>query len=77
MEGELKVELFDETDLGECTEIPQDDRVLSVGDQFNVVPGDWHRFVALSDCRVLEVYWTVDIDSNDIHRADEGGILVT
>jgi quercetin dioxygenase-like cupin family protein len=72
--GSLRVELFEETEGG-CCDAPRDDRLLSPGDQFNVAPGDWHRFVGLEDSHVLEVYWTVNIDPSDINRADQGGIL--
>jgi quercetin dioxygenase-like cupin family protein len=35
-------------------------------------PGDYHRFEALEDSWVLEVYW-VTLDPHDIERADSGG----
>lgn len=69
MTGRLKVEQFDTPDS------QPDDRILNPGDFFLVAPETWHRFVALEDCHVLEVYWTTDIDPLDIERFDEGGIL--
>lgn len=72
--GQLKVELFGVDDLGECLPTPYDDRILNDGDQFRVSPEEFHRFAALTDCTLLEVYWTVNIDHDDIDRADEGGM---
>lgn len=65
--GRLRVELFngDETT----------GRILSDGDEFRVPPDVTHRFVAESDCHLLETYWTNNIDPNDIVRDDEGGVL--
>lgn len=45
------------------------------GEQCSVGPGQWHRFRALTDCKILEVYWNDEINPEDIERADEGGIL--
>jgi hypothetical protein len=43
-------------------------------DILNVAPGTIHRFVAHTECQVLEVYWTDEIDPADIVRYDEGGM---
>lgn len=44
------------------------------GEQCSVRPHEWHRFRALTDCKVLEIYWNDEIDPDDIVRADEGGL---
>jgi quercetin dioxygenase-like cupin family protein len=72
LDGELIVELFAEED-GRVTDAPSLDRVLFAGDVFQVAPGQWHRFRADADSRVLEVYWA-NVEPNDIERLDEGGI---
>jgi hypothetical protein len=46
-----------------------------------VNPRQWHRFRALSDVHLIEVYWsdtsrglTEACDPDDIERFDEGGL---
>ena len=75
IDGQLKVELFRENDTGSCEDSPWVDRILEANDEFRVGPEEWHRFVALTDCHLLEIYWTENIDPQDIVRADVGGVL--
>jgi quercetin dioxygenase-like cupin family protein len=77
VEGELVVEEFVTGGTAELT--PGRERTLRGGvnglDVLNVAPGTIHRFVATSMSRVVEVYWTDEIDPADIVRYDEGGML--
>lgn len=68
MSGSLKVEHFETPDAQPV------DRILAANDFFEVAPNRFHRFSALEDCHLLEIYWTEDIDPNDIERLDEGGL---
>lgn len=72
LEGQVEVELFSNS-AGEL--ITVDGRLLGPGDEFKVAPETFHRFVSKTGCKLLEVYWTVEIDPNDIERLDVGGLL--
>lgn len=71
--GTLDVEAFHKSNpTGPATDV-----VTLIGgqnDRIEVQPDFIHRFRAQSDCRVLEVYWTDQIDPGDIKRYDEGGL---
>lgn len=47
--------------------------ILRPGDLCVVPPGEYHRFVALTDGQALELYWAAHLDSSDIVRLDVGG----
>lgn len=46
---------------------------LKAGDKLSLGPGEWHRFQALTDVELIEIYWLLDIDAEDIVRSDTGG----
>jgi tellurite resistance-related uncharacterized protein len=76
MAGKLKVEEFTPPAESNGRPVFVADRILDQGDFYEVAPEKIHRFVALEDSHVLEVYWQVAIDPNDIRRFDEGGLYV-
>ncbi len=46
---------------------------LRAGQSYSVPPGVWHSFFALTDVRLIEIYHR-DVTTDDIERADEGGV---
>lgn len=52
-----------------------DTTILSAGQMAAVAPGEFHRFRALSDTVVYEIYW-VELDAEDIKRENIGGCAV-
>lgn len=50
-----------------------DRTVLKTGDYMEVPPGEYHRFQAVDDSVVYEIYW-VDLDPNDIERETVGSL---
>ncbi len=46
---------------------------LTRGDFAMSEAGEWHRFEAVTDCELIELYTSYCID-DDIVRADEGGL---
>ena len=50
----------------------EDETVLGPGQMTAVKPGDRHRFEALTDCELIELYW-VCLDPDDIRRYSQGG----
>lgn len=70
LRGKLKVTIWKEyadTTLEDVT-------ILESGRECTVPPGEYHRFEALEDCLLFEIYW-VDLNENDIVRKDNGGML--
>lgn len=67
--GKLKVTIWNEY----ANETLEDVSIISAGQECTVPPGKYHRFEALENCELLEIYW-VDLDCNDIVRADHGGM---
>lgn len=65
--GKLCVELLSEGDDGTFRVL--DDRVLGPGDTFQVASMKPHRFRALEECQLLEVYWA-ECHPDDIVRLD-------
>lgn len=49
-----------------------DEVVLGPGEMTDIRPGDGHRFEALTDCELIELYW-VTLDPDDITRHTQGG----
>ena len=47
--------------------------VLRAGNQLTVPEGVWHRFKAVRDSELIEVYWVELKPGADIVRSDEGG----
>lgn len=47
--------------------------VLGVGEQIVIDDGVWHRFEAVTDVELIEVYWAC-LKGEDINRADQGGM---
>lgn len=64
--GELRIEVW--STLGGICDVT----TLQAGDMLNVRPGDYHRFMALTDVEALEIYW-VSLNAEDIIREDVGG----
>jgi mannose-6-phosphate isomerase-like protein (cupin superfamily) len=52
----------------------QDEVVLTSGMCTDIQPLVWHKFEALEDSDVIEIYW-VALDDNDIERRTTGGII--
>ncbi len=50
----------------------EDETVLTRGDMTSIKPGDKHRFEAVTDCEIIELYW-VTLDPDDIRRHTQGG----
>lgn len=48
-------------------------QTLRAGDKLTVEPGAWHRFEAVTDVELIELYCT-QVDEDDIVRVDEGGV---
>lgn len=48
--------------------------VLNPGQEIVIEEGTWHRFVALEDCELIELYWATLRAGGDIVRSDFGGI---
>lgn len=65
LNGRLKIER-EKNDYG-LTDVV----VLEAGESTTVPPGEYHRFIALTDCEALEVYWTELTE--DIERRSCGG----
>lgn len=51
-----------------------DETILRAGDALEIEPGIWHKFEALEESQMIEVYTTA-LESPDIERAGTGGIL--
>jgi len=64
--GSLRVIIYRETG--------EDVTVLEAGQFTDVPPGVFHKFEASTECQCLEVYWTNDLDPNDIERLTFGGM---
>lgn len=69
--GILVVETFEE---GTSGLIPLSVINLIEGIPATIPPGVIHRFNAVTDCKVIEIYWTEKIDPGDIVRFDVGGL---
>lgn len=69
LKGEIQITIWKEY----SKEILQDVSTLQAGDECTVPPGDFHKFLALEDTELLEIYW-VELDKNDIIRLDHGGV---
>lgn len=69
IKGELKVTIWKEY----TNEILQDVSIIKEGDETTIPPGDFHKFEALEDTELLEIYW-VELKEDDIERIDRGGI---
>jgi len=70
LKGKLQITIW--KDYG--TETLQDVSILGISQECTVSPGDFHKFEALEDTTVLEIYW-VDLNENDIVREDHGGMI--
>jgi quercetin dioxygenase-like cupin family protein len=53
----------------------EDETTLHAGDSIEVEAGTWHKFEALKESRMIEVY-TVELERPDIEREGSGGIHV-
>ena len=49
-----------------------DETILNEGDSMVVMPGEYHRFEAMRDSVLYEMYW-VQLSSDDIEREEVGG----
>jgi len=49
-----------------------DSTIIETGQSTTVKPGCYHRFVALEDSVVYEIYW-VELEAHDIVRENVGG----
>lgn len=47
--------------------------ILNPGDETIISPGDYHKFEALTDTDLLEIYW-VELQADDIFRRTVGGV---
>ncbi len=47
--------------------------VLNPGEEAIINPGDFHKFEAVMDTDILEIYW-VELQEDDIFRRNSGGI---
>lgn len=70
LKGKLKVTIWKEY----ANEILEDITYIGAGDECTVPPGDFHKFEAIDDTVLLEIYW-VELSKNDIVRLDHGGIF--
>jgi len=70
LNGKLKVKIW--KDYG--TETLEDACILSDTNECIVPPNDYHQFIALEDCEILEIYWT-DLSASDIERKSHGGLF--
>lgn len=70
LSGQLKVTIWNEYANGEFLE---DVTIIDAGFETTIPPGKYHRFEAMTDCILLEIYW-VDLITDDIVRADHGGM---
>lgn len=43
-------------------------RTLHAGEHCSIPPGVWHRFEALTDVELIEIYYLSPIDTGDIER---------
>jgi mannose-6-phosphate isomerase-like protein (cupin superfamily) len=50
--------------------------VLTAGMAYTVESGRAHRFNAITDVELLEIYWMDDLDPEDIVRVDVGGLVL-
>jgi mannose-6-phosphate isomerase-like protein (cupin superfamily) len=65
--GTLKVFLFDDTGKEvHCV-------TLGTGTNFSVPPGVEHKFEAITNVDLIEIYWA-NLDPDDIVRVDIGGV---
>ena len=62
--GQLKVRVFKDG--------LEDETILNAGEMTDVNLRDRHQFIALTDCRLIEIYW-VCLDPDDIERHSKGG----
>ena len=63
--GALQIETWKDYGLVDKT-------ILFSGQSCVVEPGQYHRFKVIEDVVAFEIYW-VELDGNDIVRADHGG----
>ena len=68
IKGELKITLF--RDSG------PESIILRPGHISDVPPGVKHKFEGLEECKCLEIYWTDNLDPNDIERFSVGGMKI-
>jgi len=67
IEGRLEIHVKkNDYDLTDITELDRFDRWTIVP------PGEYHKFVSISNCKVLEIYWPEGI-TDDIERMNHGG----
>jgi mannose-6-phosphate isomerase-like protein (cupin superfamily) len=68
VDGTLRITIY-RNDREEVTD-------LHAGDILDVDPGVWHKMAAVTDARIVEIYWPVEgvLDPEDIVREDNGGI---
>ena len=66
-EGSLQIEVWkNDYDLCDIT-------TLKKGQSTIIPPREYHKFTALKDCTVYEIYW-VELETHDIEREDCGGM---
>jgi len=70
LKGKLRVIIWKEYNNRTLEDIS----ILGASQECTVGPGDFHKFEALEDTTVLEVYW-VELKKDDIIRKDHGGLV--
>jgi len=50
-----------------------DSTIIGPGESTTVKPGCYHKFIALEDSVVYEIYWVAKLDAHDIIRENVGG----
>lgn len=71
LKGKLQITIWKDYGNGTTSE---DISILGISQECTVAPNEYHKFEALEDTTVLEVYW-VELNDNDIVRVDHGGML--
>lgn len=71
LKGKLKVTIW--KDYGNDSQL-EDVSILDNSQECTVNPGDFHKFEALENTTLLEIYW-VELNKDDIIRLDHGGVI--
>lgn len=70
LKGKLQISIWKKY----ADQLLEDITILKASEECTVPPNEFHKFMALENTTVLEIYW-VELNEMDIVREDQGGIL--